>query len=149
MMARRQMVNQVGLLDDRYFMYAEDVDWCKRSSDAGWDNAFCPEAKIIHYGGASSSVAPVRYYIEMQRANVQYFAKHHGRCGVLIFRLILFVHHVIRLPMGVLQYLADSSSRAIAALKIKRNAYGAAWALCVLPEKWETGQVAENRDVSE
>ena len=72
-MARREALNQVGSLDDRFFMYAEDVDWCKRFHLAGWRVVFYPEARALHYGGASSKNAPARFLVEKQRANLQYW----------------------------------------------------------------------------
>ena len=72
-MVRKKALEQVGLLDERFYIYAEDKDWCKRFSDAGWYVVFNPEAEIIHYGGASSANAPIKYYLEMQKANLQYW----------------------------------------------------------------------------
>jgi GT2 family glycosyltransferase len=64
---RRQAISQVGLLDERFFMYGEDMDWCKRFKKAGWRVVFYPEAAAIHHCGASSSKAPSRFYVERTR----------------------------------------------------------------------------------
>ena len=66
-MVKREALDEVGLLDERFFIYAEDKDWCKRFWDAGWKVVYFPEAKAIHYGGASSSNAPIKFHIEMQK----------------------------------------------------------------------------------
>lgn len=60
-MARREAVDQVGLLDERFFMYGEDIDWCKRFHQCGWRVVYFAGAEALHYGGASSSAAPVRF----------------------------------------------------------------------------------------
>ncbi len=78
--ARR--ARRVGLLDERFLIYGEDVDWCKRFNDAKWRVRFYPEVQALHYGGASSSNAAVKYYLEMQRANFQYWEKHRSRLGI-------------------------------------------------------------------
>ena len=62
-MAGRTAVAEVGGLDERFFFYSEDLDWCKRFKNAGWKLMFVPEATATHFGGASSSNAPLRYSI--------------------------------------------------------------------------------------
>ena len=94
---RRDALDEVGLLDEQFFMYGEDVDWCKRFHDAGWRIVFEPDAASIHYGGGSAEQAPTRFYLEMQRANLQYWSKHHARHTVPLYTAILFLHHLIRL----------------------------------------------------
>jgi GT2 family glycosyltransferase len=54
LMIRREVVNRIGLLDERFFMYCEDEDWCFRAKQAGWKVVYNPEAEIIHYKGSSS-----------------------------------------------------------------------------------------------
>ena len=68
---RRNALSEVGLLDEQFFMYGEDMDWCKRFYDGGWRIVFAPDAAAIHYGGGSAEQAPTRFYLEMQKANLQ------------------------------------------------------------------------------
>jgi GT2 family glycosyltransferase len=96
-LARREAVEQVGLLDDRFFFYGEDIDWCKRFSDAGWSMYFVPDATATHLGGGSSSGAPLRFSIEMLRATLKYWRKHHGAIGESTSRVLLILHHSLRL----------------------------------------------------
>jgi GT2 family glycosyltransferase len=90
-------VDQVGGLDESFFFYAEDIDWCKRFNDAGWKVSFYPEAQATHFGGGSSSNAPLRYSIEMLRANLVYWKKHHGSLGRVAYRLLAALYHFVRL----------------------------------------------------
>lgn len=85
LMVRREVISQVGLLDERFFFYWEDVDWCKRIHDAGWKLVYYPPAVSIHYGGASSIVAPVRFQIEMVKADLLYWKKHMGPARSAVF----------------------------------------------------------------
>ena len=96
-LARKAAIEQVGGLDERFFFYAEDVDWCKRLRDAGWKISFIPEATATHFGGGSSSNAPLRYSIEMLRANLLYWKKHHGVLGPSVCRVLLLCYHGLRL----------------------------------------------------
>jgi GT2 family glycosyltransferase len=93
---RREALAKTGLLDENFFMYGEDLDWCKRFWKNGWKVVFVPGAEAIHYGGGSSANAPLRFFIERQRADLQYWKKHHSRPAVAIFFLICCLHLVLR-----------------------------------------------------
>jgi GT2 family glycosyltransferase len=95
-MVRRSALDQVGLLDERFFIYGEDVDWCRRFNAGGWKVTFFPDAEALHYGGASSANAPVRFYLEMQRAQYQYWTKHHSGIAAVTFLMISLLHHTVR-----------------------------------------------------
>lgn len=96
-MARKIAVEMVGPLDERFFFYAEDVDWCKRFADAGWEIMFLPQATAIHHGGGSSANSPFSYSIEMLKANLAYWKKHRGTAGEITFYLLCVAHHAIRI----------------------------------------------------
>jgi GT2 family glycosyltransferase len=123
---RRSAMEQVGLLDERFFMYGEDVDWCKRFNDGGWKVVFFSEVEVLHYGGASSSNAPVKFNIEMQRANYQYWTKHHSRAEADAFLLISFLHHSLRIIGAVASYSLRRRTAA-SRYKIKRGITAIKW----------------------
>lgn len=54
---RREAMEQIGGLDERYFLYFEDFDWCRRARAAGWKVLYCPEARAVHIGGVSAALA--------------------------------------------------------------------------------------------
>lgn len=97
---RRSALADVGLLDEAFFIYAEDKDWCRRFWTAGWNIVYLPEAEAIHYGGASSSQQPVKFYVEMHRANLQYWRKHHSWLGWTTIRGVMLVHQYARIIVG-------------------------------------------------
>ena len=96
-LARREAIMEVGALDERFFFYAEDLDWCRRYGDAGWKVMFVPAATATHFGGGSSANAPDRYSIEMLRANLIYWTKYNGVAGKIIFYFTAIIHHAIRI----------------------------------------------------
>ena len=120
-LARREALAQVGGLDERFFMYGEDMDWCKRFWLKGWPLVFVPAAEAIHYGGASSANAPVRFYIERHRADLQYWVKHHTRPAAGCFFLICCLHLALRTLGYSLAFAAKSRERANCANKVKRS----------------------------
>ncbi len=90
LMVRREVIAQVGPLDEQFFFYSEDVDWCKRIHDAGWKLIHYPGAEAIHFGCASSSIAPIEFQVEMLKANWQYWRKHKSVIECALFWLIEF-----------------------------------------------------------
>jgi len=95
--ARAEAVAKVGGLDEGFFFYAEDIDWCKRFRDGGWKLMFVPQAQATHFGGGSTSNAPLRYCIEIMRANLIYWKKHHGNLGRFTYWLLAMIQHSLRL----------------------------------------------------
>ena len=119
-LVRRKAIEEIGLLDEDFFIYGEDIDWCRRFHEAGWDVLFYPEARAIHIGGASSDNAPVRFYLEMQKADLHYWRKHHGKSGELIYWLIILVRQLVRIPVYALRYVFRRKKRETSQFKLKR-----------------------------
>ena len=128
-MARREALNQVGPLDGRFFMYAEDVDWCKRFHLAGWRVVFYAEASAVHYGGASAASQPSRFNVEMQRANLQYWKKYHGRVSLFFYLLIGCLSYSVRALGWSGVYLMKRSSRYRAQIEVKQYLKCLRWVL--------------------
>jgi hypothetical protein len=111
-LARREAIDEFGLLDEDFFMYAEDVDWCKRCWKAGWRVVFHPGAEAIHYRGASSTKRnPAWVEITQQRSRLNYWKKHHGAAVVMAAGFIMVVHRVIRCLGALLGHLVKPSKR--------------------------------------
>lgn len=126
---RREALEQVGLLDEGFFMYGEDLDWCKRFRNAGWKVVFYPDASSIHYGGGSSAGAPVRFFIEMQKANRRYWRKHYGVIGQFFFSCVIFTSQIVRLIPRLAQFFLQPSRRPEIVPKIRRSAATIRWLL--------------------
>jgi hypothetical protein len=121
LVVRRHAIARVGLLDPQFFMYGEDVDWCYRFHLAGEPVVFFAEAGAVHYGGASSANAPVRFYLELYRATWQYWRKHRGGPARLGFLAAFAIHHAIRLVASGLIYLVSPSRRTRTAARFERS----------------------------
>ncbi|KGG79809.1 glycosyl transferase family 2 [Caloranaerobacter azorensis H53214] len=77
MMVRREVIEEVGLLDEKFFMYGEDIDWCYRIKKSGWKIVYYPKTKIIHYKGGSSKKKNPKIIYEFYRAMYLFFEKHY------------------------------------------------------------------------
>ena len=126
---RRSAIDRVGLLDPQFFMYGEDLDWCYRFHQAGQRIIFFAGAEAIHYGGASSSNAPLRFYLEMCRANWQYWKKHYGWLGKMAFLASSATYHLVRLLGSGGVYLFSPSQRSQNLARLQRSSICLRWVI--------------------
>lgn len=91
MLLRRDVIEQVGLLDEKFFMYGEDIDWCYRIKEAGWDIHYYPYTSIIHYKGASSRRKPFKIIYEFHRAMILFHRKHFAKKYSFIVNGLVYV----------------------------------------------------------
>jgi GT2 family glycosyltransferase len=98
MLVRRDAIDDVGLMDEDYFLYYEETDWCYRFAKAGWKKLFWPEAKIIHcHGGRNSSKQEsLKMAVQMQKSCLIFFKKHRHVVSYITVRLILMVSSACR-----------------------------------------------------
>jgi GT2 family glycosyltransferase len=134
-MIRRDAVDRVGLLDERFFIYSEDKDLCKRFWEAGWKVVYYPEAKALHFGGASSSSQPIRFYLEMQHANLQYWKKHHSLIAQIVYLMLTALNQFLRLFGEIVLYMTRPSRRSFVSFKIKRSLARIRWLVSLRGDK--------------
>lgn len=84
LLTRRETTDQVGLLDEGFFIYAEDVDWCYRMKQAGWRVVYYPDAKVMHHIGRATRKIPYKMTYERHRSMWRFYKKHYSRGFVLI-----------------------------------------------------------------
>jgi GT2 family glycosyltransferase len=75
MMARREMITDIGPFDEQYFLHVEDLDWCMRAHRAGWKIMFVPDAKVVHQKGVSSQVQPLTVEYYKHKGMVRFYGK--------------------------------------------------------------------------
>ncbi len=98
LMTRKEVIEQVGVLDDNYFFFLEETDWCFRMKNKGWKVFHIPDVKIIHIHGASTKKKiPVETWIEYYRSNYRYFKKNKGETARDVVFIVKFVKLIINL----------------------------------------------------
>ncbi len=117
LMARREAIEQVGPMDEGYFMYSEELDWCRRFKDAGWRVIYLPTAQVVHYGGRSSDQVVTSRHIHFQTSKVRYFHKHHGRFVGELLRWFLLGNYAWQLGLEGAKWLIGHK-RALRAERI-------------------------------
>jgi hypothetical protein len=128
-MVRREALAEVGTLDRRLFMYGDDLDWSHRFHQAGWRVVLYPGAQATHYGGGTTEKAPIRFAIERERANLQYWAKFHGPISTLAYRAMCSLNLLIRLLGHAVVASLPGRKRPVAKLKRQRSAACLLWLL--------------------
>jgi N-acetylglucosaminyl-diphospho-decaprenol L-rhamnosyltransferase len=78
MMVRREAIEQVGHMDEQFFMYCEEVDWAMRFKRAGWGVYCVPAAEVVHHAGQSTHQLPDEMFVALWRSRFRLFAKHYG-----------------------------------------------------------------------
>ncbi len=119
MLVRRQAIEQVGVLDERFFMYAEETDWCYRFKNAGWRVLFTPEAEIVHLGGQSSKRVHVDMSVQLRLSILRFIRKHHGPLYYWLACLLILLFFVVRIPAWFIIYVGSPQRRPYAGGKLK------------------------------
>jgi len=91
MMISRKALDKVGLLDERFFMYGEDLDWCWRVKEAGYKVMYYPKTTIIHHKGSASARASTKALYEFHRAMQIFFDLHYKNQYLFLTRILVYL----------------------------------------------------------
>lgn len=128
LLIRRATLEQIGPLDERFFMYSEDVDWCHRAKRGGWRVCYYPAARIVHLGGQSSRRAATRANCDLWWSKVLLAAKHRGPLsGTALYGLLLLRHVAAAGAGAVLRSLPAGRSERGALLFARYRAVSGEW----------------------
>ena len=98
MLVRREAIDQVGLMDEAYFIYAEETDWCFRFKRAGWKCVFTPTARIVHLDGGSKSTEQIstKMFVQEHKSLLIFYKKQRGVVSWAVARGIYIFSMLIR-----------------------------------------------------
>ncbi|UCC63976.1 MAG: glycosyltransferase family 2 protein [Anaerolineae bacterium] len=122
MLVRAAAIDQVGLMDERYFMYSEEVDWCYRFREKGWKIYFYPDAEAVHLGGGTTRQVRVEMLVQMYRSRIDFFRKHYGKLSTTLVKVIVGFNCLLRIGPGAWFYLLANNPHG-------RQKYRAFWQL--------------------
>jgi hypothetical protein len=86
LLVRSEVIEQVGMLDERFFMYLEEVDWCYRIKKADWKIVYLPTAQVVHHYGQSSDQDIPHRHIYFNDSKCKFFEKYYGKVPGMILR---------------------------------------------------------------
>ena len=113
MMIRRKVYHKIGGLDNDYFMYCEDIDFCYRISQEGWNIYYVPETSIIHYKGESTKKNKIDNVINFNRSLYLFYKKHFQHHYLSFFRWFILLGVMLR---GIIVFIRNFISANFALL---------------------------------
>lgn len=129
MLVRRDAIEQVGMMDEQFFMYCEETDWCYRFRKKGWNVLFAPTGQIIHLGGQSTAQRPVAMIVQLRLSILKFIKKHYSRPAYITARFLVALFFALRLPVWLVKALVRPAARNEAAIKMKAYSAGVVNAL--------------------
>jgi hypothetical protein len=122
MLVRREAIDQVGMMDEDYFVYAEETDWCWRFRKMRWKCLFMPNARIIHRDGGSKSTEQlsVRMFVQQQKSLLIFYKKQRGQFSWITAKIIyifsMLVRYVIFVVLSFFQRDGKAPKKAVQSL---------------------------------
>jgi GT2 family glycosyltransferase len=134
MIVRRKALEEVGLLDEDYFLFLEETDWCYRMKKGGWKVYHVPQAEVIHFQGKSAEQDKKRAKVEYDRSRSFFFRKHRG----ILQWFVLLTGRMLRLLIELMYWTVICSLTFFTLKKWKKKlsvvAYLLEWHLKGFPE---------------
>ncbi len=112
LLVRREAMEQVGLLDEQFFIYGEETDWCCRFKKAGYKVLFMPFAEIIHFGGQSTRQVATRMILLNKGSKLLFLKKHKGYFIYAMACLLIAFFFFLRVPYWLIRASASSNNRS-------------------------------------
>ena len=101
LLVRADAAREIGWLDPQFFVYSDEVDFCKRLADAGWHTLWVPGAQAIHHEQLSTGAVPERRIVELSRNRDRYMRKHHSALSAALVRLLTAWTYAVRAAVAV------------------------------------------------
>jgi GT2 family glycosyltransferase len=119
MIMRKTVLDTVGLLDERFFMFGEGADFCRRVKRAGWKIMFLPDCRIIHFGDVTNKRASLKMFIQSYKSTYLYFGKE-SIITARLYRLLILIIYIIKYLMMHVWYSLSRREEVLQILKYHR-----------------------------
>lgn len=134
MLIRRNALNEVGLLDEDYFLFLEETDLCLRMQKAGWKIFYLPQIHVYHLQGQSKAIDPGRTWIEYYRSLYTFFKKHRSSCIYFTLRTLRVVKLFLNLILTALGLVFTLGQRKLLRRRFSIYLKLFIWHLLLCPE---------------
>lgn len=111
LLIRRKVLDQIGLFDEDYFMYSEEVDLCCRIRQAGWSIYWVPQAVVVHYGGQSTDQVAAEMFLHLYQGKILYFRKHYSWLSVQLYKVVLLLASLGRVALTPIAFIEPPERR--------------------------------------
>lgn len=119
LIVRASVLNAVGGLDERFFMYFEETDWCYRIAQAGGKVYVCPAAKVVHFGGDEIGHYDERKLVHYHKSLLLFYQKYYTLYNAAVLRFVLALRSLIRIGVWSITGLVRPSLRDVAISSIR------------------------------
>ena len=106
---RRACLDQIGQLDERFFIYDEDIDWCRRAGTAGWKIRFWPGASMVHVGASARPFMKDKTFVHF-RSHLSYIRKHHSSAPAALYYLVMVGRLTLATLWQTVRWLGGAAS---------------------------------------
>jgi GT2 family glycosyltransferase len=134
MLVRRETLDQVGLLDEGYFLFLEETDWCYRIKKAGWKIYHIPGAEVLHFQGKSAEAEKAKARIEYYRSRYHYFRKNRGSFQTSALSVGLIIKLLVELVFATIACMVTLFMVKKWRTKLSTYLYLMWWHLRLCPE---------------
>jgi len=142
-LVRKEAVKQVGLMDETYFVYGDDPDWCYRFTRNGWKVLFTPDAEIIHFGGQNTKRMSERFLLQLYGSKLIFMRMHRSKLELLLARVLMAVFFLLRVPYWLAAAVMREDEREKSTQTAKAYLKGCFFCL------WDWKKLLINRDAVE
>jgi hypothetical protein len=111
MLLRNEALRRAGLMDERFFIYFEDIDLCRRIRESGWEVIVRPEVAVIHHRGEAMKKEKYASMLHYRRSQLAFWSKHHGHASCLMLRLFLALKFSSRLAAHAVASIGKKDER--------------------------------------
>jgi len=125
-LVRREAIEQVGLMDEAYFVYGDDPDWCYRFKSNGWRILFTPEAKIIHVGDQTTKKMPKEFKLQLFGSQLIFMKLHRSKLAFQFARFLTALFCLLRVPYWLAMALLHRNQRK-RSFEVARTYLTGAW----------------------
>jgi len=118
MLVRRRAIEQTGLMDEQFFVYGEETDWCYRFRQGGWKVLFIPDAEIVHLGGQSSKQMASQMTLQLRGSILQFMCKHYSCLEYNLACILVWLFFAIRVPWWFIKYIFARAQKDYCRMKM-------------------------------
>lgn len=110
-LVRKEAIEQIGLMDEKYFVYGDDPDWCYRFKKNGWKIMFTPAPKIIHCGGQTTRQMTRAFRLQLHGSELIFMKLHRNKLAFSLARLLAALFFFLRVPYWLVRAILHKNER--------------------------------------
>ena len=110
-LARKEAIKQVGLMNETYFVYGDDPDWCYRFHKAGWKIMFTPSARIIHYGGQTTKQMARTFRLQLHGSQLIFMKLYRNKLTFPLACILVAMFFFLRVPYWLARAVINKDER--------------------------------------